>query len=162
MSSGIYVKFSTFNGGSVNVSYRDQFEAARISWGVDVPLTLGSGGIAGVGKSTPRAMELKLPYQVGFTDIGLASSKGTVIPTINIELVAPAGGAAPKKIMRYDLTTTYITSFGLVDDTGVGEDLLTVTLAPAKVVWSQFIYNGGGTLTATKTATLDFSRNTFS
>jgi type VI protein secretion system component Hcp len=162
MSSGIFVKFSTFNGGSTDASYRNQFEAARIAWGVDNPLTLGAGGIPGVGKSTPRVFDLKLAYQVGFTDIGLASAKGTAIPTINIELVALAGGAAPKKILRFDLTGTYITSFGLADDTGVGDDLLTVTLAPSKVLWSQFIYNPGGTLTSTKTATFDFVRNTFS
>ncbi len=161
MSSGIFVNFSTFKGGSTNTSYRDQFEAARVAWGVDVPYALSSGSPM-TGKSTPRAIELKLAYQVGFTDIGLASAKGTVIPTINIELVAPGGGVAPRKILRYDLTSTYITSFALTDDTGVGDDLLTVTLAPSKVVWSQFIYSAAGSLTSTKTATFDFARNTFS
>jgi type VI protein secretion system component Hcp len=161
MSNGIFVKFSTFNGGSVNSSYRDQFEAARISWGVDVPLSL-SGASPMPGKAVPRAIELKLAYQTGFTDIGLAAAKGTVIPTINIELVAPAGASVPKKILRYDLTNTFITSFGLTDDTGVGDDLLSVTLAPSKVVWSQFIYSAAGSLSSTKVATFDFSRNTFS
>jgi type VI protein secretion system component Hcp len=162
MSSGIFVNFSTFKGGSTNMSYRDQFEATRVAWGVDVPFALSSGGSPTPGKSTPRAIELKLAYQVGFTDIGLASAKGTVIPTINIELVAPGGGVAPRKILRYDLTSTFITSFGLADDTGVGDDLLTVTLAPSKVVWSQFIYSAAGSLTSTKTATFDFKLNTFS
>lgn len=161
MSNGIFVNFSTFKGGSVNSSYRDQFEAARVSWGVDVPVTLG-GAVPSVGKATPRQLELKLPYQVGFTDIGLASAKGTVIPTINIELVAPSGGPTPRKILRYDLTSTYITSFGLADDVGVGDDLLTVTLAPGKVVWSQYVYSAAGSLSSTKTATFDFSRSTFS
>jgi len=159
MSAAIFVNFSTFKGGSNSPSYRDQFDAARVAWGVDVPLILSSGS-PNVGKPTPRAIELKLAYQVGFTDIGLASAKGTVIPTINIEFIA--GGAVPKKILRYDLTSTYITSFGLTDDTGVGDDLLTLTLAPSKVVWSQFIYSAAGSLTSTKTATFDFARNTFS
>ena len=159
MSSGIFVNFSTFKGGSTNTSYRDQFEAARVAWGVDVPVALGG---AGAGKATPRAIELKLAYQTGFTDIGLAAAKGTSIPTIAIELVAPGGGPSPRKILRYDLTTTLITSFGLADDTGVGDDLLTLTLAPSKVVWSQFIYSAAGSLTSTKTAIFDFARNTFS
>lgn len=162
MSSGIFVKFSTFNGGSVNASYRDQFEAVRLSWGVDVPVDSAGGGGLSVGRATPRAFELKFGYQIGMSDIALRSVKGSSVPTINIELINPNGNLPPRKLVRYDLSNTYITSVGHVDDTGLGDDLFTVTLAPAKVVMSQFVYSAAGALTSTKTATFDFSNNIFS
>lgn len=157
---GMFLKVGTLLGESTDKNHTEWIEIESMNFKVQNSVTLGSSG-AGItsGKSTGSALTITKPLDRTSPLLFLGCAKGTVYPTVTLELANPNSSGVQLTYYKIILSNVIVSSL----DTSSGGDRPTETIALSyeRIETNYYMQDskGGVPQSPTTTAVWNFATN---